>query len=106
MAEKYAMDGSYQAAIEQLQIARKAGDGDFYTLSEVDARLHQLQLQFKEEKQDNRGCRTDRFHRPCHRPGRRGSGESLTRLPAFCHKPSRLGNSASVTGLDVDVAPS
>lgn len=55
MAEKYAMDGSYQAAIEQLQIARKAGDGDFYTLSEVDARLHQLQLQFKEEKQDNKG---------------------------------------------------
>lgn len=55
MAEKYAMDGSYQAAIEQLQIARKAGDGDFYTLSEVDARLHQLQLQFKEDRQDNKG---------------------------------------------------
>jgi len=55
LAEKYAMDGSYQAAIEQLQIARKAGDGDFYTLSEVDARLHQLQRQFREEKQDNKG---------------------------------------------------
>lgn len=55
LAEKYAMDGSYQAAIEQLQIARKAGDGDFYTLSEVDARLHQLQLQFKEDRQDNKG---------------------------------------------------
>ncbi|MCA3186430.1 MULTISPECIES: M48 family metalloprotease [unclassified Cupriavidus] len=55
LAEKYAMDGSYQAAIEQLQIARKAGDGDFYTLSEVDARLHQLQLQYKEDRQDNKG---------------------------------------------------
>lgn len=55
LAEKYAMDGSYQAAIEQLQIARKAGDGDFYTLSEVDARLHQLERQFREEKQDNKG---------------------------------------------------
>ena len=55
LAEKYAMDGSYQAAIEQLQIARKANDGDFYSLSEVDARLHQLQLQFREEKQDNKG---------------------------------------------------
>lgn len=55
LAEKYAMDGSYQAAIEQLQIARKASDGDFYTLSEVDARLHQLQLQFKEDRQDNKG---------------------------------------------------
>jgi predicted Zn-dependent protease len=55
LAEKYAMDGSYQAAIEQLQIARKAGDGDFYTLSEVDARLHQLERQFREDKQDNKG---------------------------------------------------
>ncbi|RZT43054.1 putative Zn-dependent protease [Cupriavidus agavae] len=55
LAEKYAMDGSYQAAIEQLQIARKATDGDFYTLSEVDARLHQLQLQYKEDRQDSKG---------------------------------------------------
>ena len=55
LAEKYAMDGSYQAAIEQLELARKAGDGDFYTLSEVDARLHQLERQFREEKQDNKG---------------------------------------------------
>ncbi|MWL86310.1 M48 family metalloprotease [Cupriavidus sp. SW-Y-13] len=55
LAEKYAMDGSYQAAIEQLQIARKASDGDFYTLSEVDARLHQLQLQYKEDRQDSKG---------------------------------------------------
>lgn len=55
LAEKYAMDGAYQAAIEQLQIARKAGDGDFYTLSEVDARLHQLERQYREEKQDNKG---------------------------------------------------
>jgi predicted Zn-dependent protease len=55
LAEKYAVDGAYQAAIEQLQIARKAGDGDFYTLSEVDARLHQLERQFREEKQDSKG---------------------------------------------------
>ncbi|WP_029048158.1 M48 family metalloprotease [Cupriavidus sp. amp6] len=55
LAEKYAMDGAYQAAIEQLQIARKAGDGDFYTLSEVDARLHQLERQYREDKQDSKG---------------------------------------------------
>lgn len=55
LAEKYAMDGSYQAAIEQLQIARKASDGDFYTLSEVDARLHQLERQYREDKQDSKG---------------------------------------------------
>ncbi|MBY4945952.1 M48 family metalloprotease [Cupriavidus respiraculi] len=55
LAEKYAIDGAFQAAIEQLQIARKAGDGDFYTLSEVDARLHQLERQYREERQDNKG---------------------------------------------------
>ncbi len=55
LAERYAMDGSYQEAIEQLQIARKAGDGDFYTLSEVDARLHQLQRLAREDRQDNKG---------------------------------------------------
>lgn len=55
LAEKYAVDGAYQAAIEQLQIARKAGDGDFYTLSEVDARLHQLERQYREERQDSKG---------------------------------------------------
>lgn len=55
LAEKYVRDGAWQAAIEQLRIARSAGDGDFYILSEVDARLHQLERQYREERQDNKG---------------------------------------------------
>jgi predicted Zn-dependent protease len=41
-AEVYALQGSLPAAIEQLQLARTAGDGDFYQLSVVDARLKDL----------------------------------------------------------------
>jgi predicted Zn-dependent protease len=44
-AEYYALQGSLPAAIEQLQLARGAGDGDFYQLSVVDARLKELRAQ-------------------------------------------------------------
>ncbi|MBV8031004.1 MAG: M48 family metallopeptidase [Betaproteobacteria bacterium] len=44
-AEFYALEGSLPAAIEQLQLARAAGDGDFYELSVVDARLKELRAQ-------------------------------------------------------------
>ena len=44
-AEYYALQGSLPAAIEQLQLARAAGDGDFYQLSVVDARLKELRTQ-------------------------------------------------------------
>jgi predicted Zn-dependent protease len=43
--EYYAIQGSLPAAIEQLQLARTAGDGDFYQLSVVDARLKELRSQ-------------------------------------------------------------
>jgi len=43
--EYYALQGSVPAAIEQLQLARGAGDGDFYQLSVVDARLKELRAQ-------------------------------------------------------------
>jgi predicted Zn-dependent protease len=43
--EYYALQGSLPAAIEQLQLARTAGDGDFYQLSVVDARLKELRAQ-------------------------------------------------------------
>ncbi|HEX4986896.1 MAG TPA: M48 family metalloprotease [Burkholderiales bacterium] len=42
LAEAYALRGNLPAAIEQLQIAQKAGDGDFYQLSSVEARLKEL----------------------------------------------------------------
>jgi predicted Zn-dependent protease len=51
-AEFYVLRGSLPAAIEQLQLARNAGDGDFYQLSVVDARLKQLRAQHAEEMRD------------------------------------------------------
>lgn len=50
-AELYVALGATPAAIEQLQLARKAADADFYVLSEVDARLRQLQQQLKEQRE-------------------------------------------------------
>jgi beta-barrel assembly-enhancing protease len=49
LAELYALQGSLPAAIEQLQLARTAGDGDFYQLSVVDARLKDLRAQHSME---------------------------------------------------------
>src|SRR5467141_2343250 len=51
-AEFYALQGSLPAAIEQLQLARSAGDGDFYQLSVVDARLKDLRAQHSVEMRD------------------------------------------------------
>jgi predicted Zn-dependent protease len=41
-AEAYFRMGALNAAIEQLQLAQKSGDGDFYQMSSVDARLREL----------------------------------------------------------------
>lgn len=48
-AEAYALQGSLPAAIEQLELAQKSGDGDFYQLSSVDARLRDLRRKLAEE---------------------------------------------------------
>jgi predicted Zn-dependent protease len=50
--EAYALQGSLPAAIEQLTLARSAGDGDFYQLSVVDARLKELRSQYATEMKD------------------------------------------------------
>jgi predicted Zn-dependent protease len=42
LAEAYALRGNIVGAIEQLHIAQKAGDGDFYQQSSVEARLKEL----------------------------------------------------------------
>src|SRR2546426_1537943 len=47
--ELYALQGSLPAAIEQLTLARSAGDGDFYQLSVIDARLKELRAQYTAE---------------------------------------------------------
>ncbi len=52
VAEAYLLMGSAPAAVEQLQLARKAADADFYVLSEVDARLRQLNQQLKEQREE------------------------------------------------------
>ena len=48
-AEVYALQGALPSAIEQLSLARAAGDGDFYQLSVVDARLKELRTQYTQE---------------------------------------------------------
>ena len=51
-AEVYALQGALPAAIEQLSLARAAGDGDFYQLSVVDARLKELRAQYTQEMKE------------------------------------------------------
>jgi predicted Zn-dependent protease len=55
LAEAYLLQGTLTGAIEQLQLAQKSGDGDFYQLSSVEARLRQLRvLQMEEKKREGR----------------------------------------------------
>src|SRR6185436_4701424 len=51
-AELYVLQGSLPTAIEQLQIARDAGDGDFYQMSMVEARLKELRSQYMQEMKE------------------------------------------------------
>jgi len=53
-AEAYALRGSLPAAIEQLQLAQRAGDADFYQLSVADARLKELRAQQERERKDEK----------------------------------------------------
>lgn len=48
-AEVYVLQGNLVAAVEQLQIAQRSGDGDFYEQSAVDARLRELKARQAEE---------------------------------------------------------
>ena len=56
-AEAYALQGSFPAAIEQLRLAQRAGDADFYLASTIDSRLRALRAQELEEKRDQREMR-------------------------------------------------
>jgi predicted Zn-dependent protease len=51
-AELYVLRGAVPAAIEQLQLARAAGDGNFYELSAVEARLKELRARHAQELRD------------------------------------------------------
>ena len=54
LAESYYRLGNVRAAVEQLLLAQKAGDGDFYVQSSVDARLRELRVLENEQKKDGR----------------------------------------------------
>ena len=53
-AEVYVLQGSLPAAIEQLQLAQGSGDGNFYELSVVEARLTELRSEHAREVQDSK----------------------------------------------------
>ncbi len=48
-AEAYALQGQVPAAVEQLDLAQKSGDGNFYEQSQVDARLREMKKRMAEE---------------------------------------------------------
>jgi predicted Zn-dependent protease len=49
LAESYALQGQVPAAVEQLELAQKAGDGNFYEQSQVDARLREMKKRMADE---------------------------------------------------------
>jgi predicted Zn-dependent protease len=53
-AEAYLAESQLDAAILQLDLARQAGDGDFYEKSQVDARLRELRQRKLEEMREMR----------------------------------------------------
>jgi predicted Zn-dependent protease len=48
LAEQYYLMGAIPAAIEQLQIAQRSKDGDFYQMSVIEARLRELRRELGE----------------------------------------------------------
>lgn len=54
LAEVFALQGQLGAAIEQLQLAQRAGDANFYEQSAIDARLRELKQRQAEEIKDKR----------------------------------------------------
>jgi len=54
LAESYYRVGNVKTAIEQLLLAQKSGDGDFYQQSSVDARLRELRSLEEETRRESR----------------------------------------------------
>lgn len=53
-AEAYVRQGNVSAAVEQLQIGLKSGDGDFYQLSSAEARLRELRRLDEELRKESK----------------------------------------------------
>lgn len=54
LAEKFALDGAWPSAIRQLKEARDMKSVGFYDLSTIDARLHEFEARYKEERADDK----------------------------------------------------
>ncbi|WP_226471284.1 M48 family metalloprotease [Dechloromonas denitrificans] len=54
LAEVFALQGQTAGAVEQLELAQKAGDANFYELSTIDARLRELKQRRFEEMKEKR----------------------------------------------------
>ncbi|HRP97806.1 MAG TPA: M48 family metalloprotease [Rhodocyclaceae bacterium] len=53
-AEVYVLRGSLPAAIEQLELARRANDGDFFDMSAIDARMRALKAEEQAQRRERR----------------------------------------------------
>jgi beta-barrel assembly-enhancing protease len=53
-AEEFALAGAWLSAVEQLRMAQRAADTDFYTASVIDARLRELQVEARRELEEQR----------------------------------------------------
>ena len=95
-AEAYVLQGSLPAAIEQLQLAQKSGDGDFYQLSSVEARLRDLRAQSgaaEERRQVTR--RPAQWPHPANQPALSANQNLwLVSLPASAHNTSQFAAAA------------
>ena len=57
LAEQFALAGAYSAAVEQLTLARAAGDVDFVMLSKIDARLTVMRARLRAEQLERQQAR-------------------------------------------------
>ncbi|HEY3600283.1 MAG TPA: M48 family metalloprotease [Paraburkholderia sp.] len=54
LAEQFALDGAWPSAIRQLKEARDIKTVGYYDLSTIDARLHEFETRYKEEREEDR----------------------------------------------------
>ncbi|MGF6603436.1 putative Zn-dependent protease [Paraburkholderia sp. GAS448] len=54
LAEKFALEGAWLSAIRQLKEARDIKTVGYYDLSTIDARLHDFEARYKEEREDEK----------------------------------------------------
>ncbi|WP_153101746.1 M48 family metalloprotease [Paraburkholderia hayleyella] len=57
LAEKFVLEGAWPSAIRQLRQAQDSGQTDFYKLSTINARLHDLEARYQEERDDEKAGR-------------------------------------------------